>query len=207
MSSMQDVKRTVDKIKTLFSRRRSRQEYAYCAIFVLSHGGICKGQSGKACQSCGGTDSNGKEILLCGSKDHFSMKNDILQKLTLKECPDLEHLPVVGVVRACRGNHFNSKEYVVLANEVNTSHLPAWIILNSTREGFYDVSSKTDGSKFIEVFCKRVKEGDDMETLSRHFNALEITRTVPDPESREGRTFTLEVSVETYGMKKKFKFY
>ena len=190
MNTKKDMTRAVTKIQTLFSHKDFKGEYAYCAIFVLSHGG----------------DS---EWISCGINDHFSIKSDILAQLTHNTCPYLKGRPLIGVVRVCRGKNHNimgKDPESQLATASGTPLMPDVYILHSMPDGFYDSSSASQGSVFIREFCEGVQKQDDIERIVKAINEKEILRLVPDQNGTQYPN-VLQTSAGPVQLKKPFRFF
>ena len=196
MSTKDDMARAVAKIQKAFSPAGFQDEYAYCAIFVLSHG----------------TVRDGKEFISCGneSTDHFSMKADILTQLTHDDCPYLRGRPLIGVVRVCRGTNYNvigTDSEFQLVGASRTPRMPDMYILYSTPEGFYDSSSANKGSLFIREFCEGVQRHDDIEKIAKGINEKECLRLVENPQNGTRNQSVLQTSAGPVQLKKCFKFF
>ena len=190
MTTTGDVDHAVAKLKM---NLEFDKEYAYCAIFVLSHG----------------HNDSGHEWISCGRDSQFQLKSTILSKLTLNDCPHMKGRPLIVVVRACRGGRANvtgQTEEFPLAGATASPLLPDSYVLYSMPEGFFDSFSATKGSMFMELFCKGVQEGKDIEQIAKDINKEEILRKVRDP--RRGTSGSvLQSEAGPVRLIKKFKFY
>lgn len=193
MSSADDVSRAVEKIKCNFSLERFAGEYAYCSIFVLSHG-----------------DSQDK--ICCAEFDHFFFKANVLDQINHQTCPHLKGRPLLGFVRACRGRNYNidepdGRDFHLAGPSFKTLLVESYV-LYSTPEGFYDTSSKTTGSEFIKLLCEGIEAGRDVEKIAKNINKEEKLRLVNDSSQPRGEWRSVLMTEVCFGrLTKKFKFY